>query len=135
MARLEKWTLEESNKLVDGLEKWMLTPTQLYYKGKKTGTLNKNVFWKEYLYEQGVFPSVLTHIRQIHPSIDERLNNLAELQEERLQKLAFEGYGKENITKFILQNRFGWKEKTESTDTHILKNLNINDLIGFEDNE
>jgi hypothetical protein len=135
MARKEIWTEEASHKLVDGLQKWMMEDKPIYFKGKVVGKEKTNVFWKEYLYEQGVFDSTLTHIRQKFPSIDEKLKNLENIQESRLQSLSFKGIGRENIAKFLLSSKYGYKEKSEVTNNHISKNFNINDLIGFDNEE
>jgi hypothetical protein len=132
MARLERWTLEESDKLVDGLFKWMMKDEPIYDKGKMIGKAKTNVFWKEYLYEQGIFGPTIYHIRNKFPSIDEKLKNLEDIQESRLASLSFKGLGKENIAKFLLSSKYGYREKTEQTTTHISQNFNIRDLIEFE---
>ena len=113
------WTEEKALLLLDDLIKWMNEDVQLYYKGMPTEKVKRNVFWKEFFYSQGIFESVLYHLKNKFPSFAEKLEDIEKFQEHRLQKLSFEGFGKEQITKFILQNRYNWKEKSETENKNI----------------
>ena len=50
-----------------------------------------------------------------------RMEEINKIQEHKLQLLAATGKQKEGITKFILQNKYDWREKTENEN----KNTNV----------
>ena len=46
------------------------------------------------------------------------MSQLEDIQEHKLQLLALNGTQKENMTKFVLTNRYNWKEKVETDNTN-----------------
>lgn len=101
----EKWTEEACHTLLDKLDNW--------YKADPT-----NIYFKEFLYEEGLYDDVLDYIKGKFESVSVRIRNFDNIQEVRLVKLATLGITKENFTKFMLINKFGYAEKTVTDNTN-----------------
>jgi hypothetical protein len=76
------------------------------------------VFVNEFFQKYPEYPYTYRHFMYITgtegSARTEYLSKIKPLMETRLLKRALLGTYKENITKFILINNFGWKDKTES---------------------
>lgn len=128
-----KWTEEKVNAVIDELEEWMLAEKDI--KDSKGNIIKKvdagNVFYRDFLFKKKLFADWITYVQKKYSSASKRLEYIDAIQEHKLQKLSFEGKGKENITKFILTNKYGWKEKTESKLD--IETTNLKDLVGFDE--
>ncbi len=113
-----KWNEETVNDLADDLIAWMLEERTITGPdGMELGKVDAgNVFWKEFLYKNKLYDSTFNYLANKFESFGEKLEIAKAIQEHKLQKLSFEGKGKEAITKFILANKYGWKEKAENTN-------------------
>lgn len=101
----EKWSEDNCHILLDKLEDW--------YKSKET-----NIYFKEFLYSEGLYDDLLDYIKNKFESVSVRIKNFDNIQEVRLVKLATLGVTKENFTKFMLINKFGYADKTETNNTN-----------------
>lgn len=111
----EKWTEQKCLEMLDLLEDWLLKKVPvLDDKGICTHMVDAgNVFYKEFLYQNRLFDDWITYVGKKFSSVSERMEYINNLQEHKLQKLTFEGKGKEGIAKFILQNKHNWREKVD----------------------
>lgn len=110
-----KWTEEKVHSILDELEDWLLEEKPVIDdKGKVIATVDKgNVFYREFLFKKKLFADWMTYVQGKYSTVSKRFEYIDSIQEHKLQKLAFEGKGKENITKFILQNKYEWREKSD----------------------
>ena len=104
----EKWTEQKCFDILDLLETWLLEKVPvLDNNGICTHMVDAgNVFYKEFLYQNRLFDDWITYVGNKHTTVSKRMEYINNLQEHKLQKLTFEGKGKEGIAKFILQNSF-----------------------------
>lgn len=128
-----KWNEETVNQLADDLISWLLEERTITdASGAEIGTVDVgNVFYKEFLYKNRLYDSTFNYLSRNFESFEEKLNMAKKIQEHKLQKLAFEGKGKEAITKFILSNKYGWKEKTDNTNNNTTQ-INWNETKTYE---
>ena len=110
-----KWTEEKCLEMLDLLEDWLLEKVPVHDKdGKVIQMVDAgNVFYKEFLYQNRLFDDWITYVGNKHTTVSKRMEYINNLQEHKLQKLTFEGKGKEGIAKFILQNKHNWREKVD----------------------
>lgn len=113
-----KWNKEKATQLGEDLIDWMLEERSVT--GPDGQELYKvdagNVFWQEFLFKNKLYGSIFNYLSTNYKGFAEKLEIAKSIQEHKLQKLSFEGKGKEAITKFILANKYGWKEKAENTN-------------------
>lgn len=133
----EKWTEDKVHSILDFLESWLLDDIPVYdSKGKQVGIRqNDNCFYKEFLYKERLYDTWIANMSVKFSTVKKRMEEINLIQEHKLQILAAKGTQKENITKFILTNKYNWKEKVENENTHSISNINIKDLIEFEDTD
>lgn len=110
------WTEDKVHEVLDELEDWLLEEkTVKDDRGIIVDKVDKgNVFYKDFLFKKKLFQDWITYVQEKYTTVSKRLNYIDRIQEHKLQKLAFEGKGKENITKFILQNKYDWREKADN---------------------
>lgn len=134
-ADFTKWTEEKVHIELDKLIQWLLEEKDVIDdRGLIVGKVdNGNVFYKEFLYKNGLFEDWITHMKKRYSTASNKIDLIDKIQEMKLQKLAFNGKGKENITKFILQNKHGWSERSETKVDQVNTNLTLKDLISFDD--
>ena len=116
-ANYEKWTEEVVHKLLDELEDWLFEEVPVYAPDGVTviGLRDKgNCFYNEFLYKKRLYNDWFVYVSGKFASVSERMSNIDKIQEHKLQLLAATGKHKENITKFILSNKYKWSEKVES---------------------
>lgn len=111
----EKWTEDKCLEILDLLETWLLEKVPvLDNRGICTHMVDGgNVFYKEFLYQHNLFDDWISYVEKKYSSVSDRMQNINKIQEHKLQKLTFEGKGKEGIAKFILQNKHNWREKVD----------------------
>ena len=116
----EKWTEEKVHSILDRLEDWLLEDIPVFdKKGKQLGfRANDNCFYREFLYKERLFDSWISNMQLKFVTVKERMAHINDIQEHKLQILAAQGVQKENITKFILTNKYNWKEKSENENTN-----------------
>ena len=121
----EKYSEEMVHSILDELEDWLFLENIIVNKeGKESGRVDAgNCFYRDFLYKNKLFESWLNHVRERFSTVTRRMEDIDKIQEHKLQMLATQGKQKENITKFILQNKYNWREKTE--------NENINKEISW----
>lgn len=110
-----KWTEEVVHQILDELEDWLLEEKPILNNEKEVvATVDKgNVFYREFLFKKKLFADWMSYVQSQFSTVAERFKYIDSIQEHKLQKLAFEGKGKENITKFILTNKYDWREKSD----------------------
>lgn len=133
----EKWKEDDVHQILDRLEEWLLEDIPVFdSKGKQIGfRQNDNCFFREFLYKERLFDNWVSNMTIKFSTVKERMAHINDIQEHKLQLLAAKGMQKENITKFILTNKYNWKEKVEQESSHTISNINIKDLIEFEDTD
>lgn len=121
----EKWTEEKIHQILDELVDWLLEEVEI--KDDKGNLLRTedagNVFYSGFLYKKGLFDDWIGYVKRKFDSVKERFKYINKVKEYKLQFLAVNGKTKEGITKFILSNKHGWKEKSEHKN--INKNIDI----------
>lgn len=137
-ADFEKWTEEKIHTILDSLEEWLTKTKPIYGEDKITiiGEVDAgNVFYREFLFQERLFDDWITYVQKRYTTVSKRMERINAIQEHKLQKLSFEGKGKENITKFILQNKYNWREKTDNKNDNDVnvKPFNISDIISFDE--
>lgn len=122
----EKWTEERVHSILDELEEWLLEEDVILDDdGNIIGTVDSgNCFWQGFLYKKKLYSDWIGYVRRKFDSVKKRLESIGDITEYKLQLLAATGVQKESITKFILTNKYNWKEKTqnENTNTDIIWN-------------
>ena len=110
-----KWTEDVVHQILDELEDWLLEEKPILNDKKEVVTMvdKGNVFYREFLFKKKLFADWMSYVQSQFSTVAERFKYIDSIQEHKLQKLAFEGKGKENITKFILQNKYEWREKSD----------------------
>lgn len=121
-----KWTEPKIHKVLDELEDWMLAEVDVKDDaGKKIGSTDAgNVFYRDFLFKKRLFADWITYVQEKFSTASKRLEYIDAIQEHKLQKISFEGKGKENITKFILTNKYGWKERSEAKVDQTIAQIN-----------
>ena len=99
----EKWTEEISLQLANDLIDWMkLIP--------------ENIFWEEYLVmERDLHPNVISYLCKKFSSFCELIEKGKKIQELKLKKYGTADKLNAPITKFVLINEHGWRDKQEVT--------------------
>ena len=129
-ANFAKWTEPKVHTILNDLEEWLMRKKPIYAEDKLTiidYVDAGNVFYKEFLFQERLSDNWIKYVSNKYSTVEERMQHINSIQEHKLQKLSFEGKGKENITKFILTNKYNWKEKTEN------ENKNDNTIIWKEE--
>lgn len=117
------WTEENCHKVLDELDAWLFATKPKTNKkeeiirdenGEVIMVDAGNVFWSMFLFEKKLNKNWIYEVYKKYPSVKERIDFLRDVQEEKLQWMAFEGRGKEGMAKFILQNKYNWREKSET---------------------
>jgi hypothetical protein len=121
-----KWTEEEIHKVLDELEDWLLEEKPILNDKKEVVTYvdKGNVFYRDFLFKKKLFSDWITYVQGQYSTVSKRFQYIDSIQEHKLQKLAFEGKGKENITKFILTNKYDWREKADTKVDQTLTQIN-----------
>ena len=129
-ANFAKWTETAVHLIIDRLEDWLLLEYPIYAEDGTTVIGYRdagNVFFRQFLYKEKLFDTWLNYVGKKFSTVSKRMEEINAIQEHKLQLLSFNGKGKENITKFILTNKYNWKEKTEN------ENKNDNTIIWKEE--
>lgn len=115
----EKWTEEASHSLLDRLQEW--------YDEDDT-----NIYYREFLYKDGVPESTISYINDKFESVSKRMADFKKLQEQRIVSLATKGLIKENFSKFVLMANYNWSEKLETKNDNNT-NITWNEEKTYED--
>lgn len=98
-----KWTKAKAMQLANDLIAWQ----------KKDAI---NIFWEEFLViERDLHPNVIGYLRKKYSSFSDLLEKARKIQELKLQKYATADKLNAAITKFVLINKHGWRDKQEVT--------------------
>jgi hypothetical protein len=101
----EKWTEEKALQLGNDLIDWM----------KKSEI---NVFWEEYLVmERDLYPELIAYLSNKFTSFLKLIGKAKKVQEIKLKKYGTADKLNATITKFVLINEHGWKDKQEINQT------------------
>lgn len=98
-GRPREWTSVEIEKERIALEEWMENP--------------KNYFFTNFLNIRKLHPEQIERFCTYNQEFRESYARARRIQEERLVELAVFRKGDANFIKFVLQNKAGWKEKSE----------------------
>ena len=125
MKDFVKWTEERVHSLLGELEEWLLEEIEVKDKGGNIIRTEDagNCFFKGFIYKKGLFDDWITYVKNRYESVKIRLDRINKIQEYKLQFLSANGIQREQITKFILANKFNWREKSDN------KNENKNSTI------
>lgn len=132
----EIWTEKEIHKKLDELTEWLMETVDI--KDKKGNVIKTedagNCFYLYFLYKNGLYKDWIRYVRKKFDSVNERMKEIDEIQELKLQYLATYGITKEHMTFRVLMNKHGWREKSESVNKNEnkFKGLDLKDLIDFK---
>lgn len=99
VGRPIEWTEAAIAKETEALYEWMAN--------------KKNYFFTGFMNERRLHPEHLERFSQKSQRFCEALKLARQIQEQRLAEMAVEDRGNAGFIKFILQNKAGWKEKSE----------------------
>jgi hypothetical protein len=92
-----------------------------------------NIFWEEFLVmERNLHPNVIGYLCKKFSSFSDLIGKARKIQELKLQKYGTADKLNAAITKFVLINKHGWREKQELTGADG-KDLNTSIMIEFID--
>jgi hypothetical protein len=98
----EKWTEERAVQLASDLIAWQKEKPD-------------NMFWEEYLViERDLYPELISYLEKKFTSFLKLIEKARKIQELKLQKYGTADKLNAPITKFVLINKHGWKDKTET---------------------
>jgi hypothetical protein len=98
-----KWTKKRAEQLGNDLIAWQ----------KKDAI---NIFWEEFLViERDLYPDVIRYLSEKYSSFSDLIRQARKIQELKLQKYATADKLNAAITKFVLINKHGWRDKQEVT--------------------
>lgn len=98
-----KWTKKRAEQLGNDLIAWQ----------KKDAI---NIFWEEFLViERDLYPDVIRYLSEKYSSFSDLIRQASKIQEIKLQKYATANKLNPAITKFVLINKHGWRDKQEVT--------------------
>lgn len=101
----EKWTEEKALQLGNDLIDWM-----------KNNEIN--MFWEEYLVmERDLYPELIAYLSNKFTSFLKLIGKAKKVQEIKLKKYGTADKLNATITKFVLINEHGWKDKQETEHT------------------
>lgn len=73
-----------------------------------------NIFWEEFLViERDLYPEIIAYLCKKYSSFLKLTEQARKIQELKLQKYGTADKLNATITKFVLINKHGWKDKTE----------------------
>lgn len=97
----EKWTEEKALKLGADLIKWQKEEPV-------------NIFWEEFIVlERDLYPEIISYLCGKFTSFFKCIEKAKKLQEIKLKKYGTADKLNASITKFVLINEHGWRDKTE----------------------
>ena len=115
-----KWTKKRAMQLGEDLIAWQ----------KKDAI---NIFWEEFLVmERDLHPNKIAYLSKKYSSFCDLIVKAAKIQEVKLTKYGSADKLNAAITKFVLINKHGWRDKQELTGADG-KDLNTSILIEFID--
>lgn len=94
-----EWTDSEIAKETEALHKWIADP--------------KNYFFTSFLNERNLDPKQVQRFCEYDPEFCQAFERAKQIQEQRLVEGALNRKFDPGFTKFVLQNKSGWKEKSE----------------------
>lgn len=105
----EKWTEEKALELADDLIDWLNAKDD---NGEDKG----NMFYEEFLViERGLYPQLISYLEEKFSSFLKRIRTAEKIQELKLQKYGVGDRLNASMTKFVLANKHGWKERQDNT--------------------
>ena len=121
MGRPREWTDEEIEAEANALNLWLENPNNYYF--------------TKFLVERDLETSHLDKFAQYNENFRLALAKAKKLQEIRLVELAVSKKGDGGFIKFVLQNKAGWKEKSELSGDAANPLAIIMDKIAKKDDE
>lgn len=116
----EKWTEKKALALADELIAWL---KEVDEDGEDKG----NMFYEEFLIiEKDLYLDVIRYLKNKFSSFSERIKQAEKIQEIKLQKYGVGDRLNASMTKFVLTNKHGWREKSEAkNETNQVKPIEI----------
>lgn len=100
----EKWTEEKALQLANDLITWQKTDG------------SDNIFWEEFLImERDLYPEIIAYLCGKFSPFLKLIEKAKKIQELKLQKYGIADTLNAPITKFVLINKHGWRDKQELT--------------------
>jgi len=116
----EKWTEEKALQLGHELIEWLKAKNE---EGEDKG----NIFFQEFLIiEKDLYEELIAYLSKKFTSFLKLLKKAEKIQELKLQKYGVGDRLNATMTKFVLTNKHGWKEKKEESVTNF--NIEAKDL-------
>lgn len=105
----QKWTEEKSLQLGNDLINWLKAKDE-------DGNDKGNIFFEEFLViEKDLYPDLITYLRDKFSSFSDLLKKAEKIQEIKLAKYGTADRLNASMTKFVLINNHGWRDKQEIT--------------------
>lgn len=105
----EKWTEKNANILGEELIEWLKEKDE---HGEDKG----NIFFMEFLViEKKMYPALISYLKDKFTSFFKLIEQAEAIQEIKLQKYGVGDRLNSTMTKFVLINKHGWKDKTDIT--------------------
>jgi hypothetical protein len=126
----EKWTEAKALQLGEDLIEWQKAKSD-------------NMFWEEYLViEKDLYPELIAYLEKKFTSFLKLIEKARKIQELKLQKYGVADVLNAPITKFVLINKHGWRDKQELTGADgkdlnpsiIIELIDSSDKVEHEEN-
>ena len=122
-SKARVWSEKAITTILEGLEEWL------------TNTEDNNIFVGKYFLSIGTTTKVFAENCKSYPWLWEEYKRLREIQQFKLIESGLFRITDSGFTKFVMSNMHDWSEKSCNENELTLKGLDLNTLIGFEDNE
>ena len=113
---------ETITKMFDELENWLNEDPN-------------NLFMNEYFTDRGLGRQGVKELLILYPWLHERYDILFEKQQYKLLKAGLFREVDSGLTKFVLSSKYNWKDKTIIENEVTMKDFDIRDLVGFDDDK
>ena len=140
--RISEYSIKVEDKVVIGwfeeAKEWFLPKLVKVERNGDTVTIDehdRNLFLNQFWVESGLSRRQIQNILDVKPYLKDYYDDVSDIQE---NKLLMKGLYKEldsSLTKFTLANKHSWREKSDikQNTNHNLKNVNLKDLFGFNE--
>lgn len=117
-SKFEKWTEEETHKMIDKLERWMMPVITLDEDGEiETIEYDPDrIFFKDFLLAHKLYNSWLRYVCDKHETVSKRIDDIKEMQEQLIVRASARGKIKERTAQFILMQWYDWRTKTDNAN-------------------
>lgn len=128
-SKFEKWTLEETNLMIDKLEEWLRPEVK---RDKRTGEITditfktNRIFFKDWLMANGLYNDWIRYVSKKYETVSERIKEIKETQEDLIVRASAMGQIKERTAQFILMQWYDWRTKSDN------KNMDVTPVVWKE---